>query len=109
MTKYPFVSGLLLGAGVGGHALRLVELSAAPVDGQLGRYFVAISAILLYGTASVLAGLGYHAGLWIAIIGPLIGVSAVLLLGGRVDSFQLALGVFQVIGAVVSAWLLWRA
>jgi hypothetical protein len=121
-----FVSGLLFGAGVGGHVLRLVELSKkedeeyfptedrklwrikAPED-KRGRYFVAISAILLYGLASALAGFGVSAGLWIAIIGPMVGVSAVLILGGKVDRFQIALGVFQVIGAIVSAVALWRA
>jgi hypothetical protein len=105
-----FVSGLLFGAGVGGHVLRLVELSQdpAPFHEKRGRYFVAISAIVLYSIASILTGLGYSAGLWIAIIGPLVGVSAVLILGGKVDRFQIALGVFQAVGAVVSAVALWE-
>ena len=105
---YFFAAGLLLGAGVGGHALRLVVLSQdnEPDAQQRGRYAVAIAGMVLYGFAALLASLQHPLGLVITIVGPGVGVGAVLVLGAKVDRFQVVLGVFQLAAAVVSLGML---
>lgn len=110
-----FVTGLLVGAGVDGHALRIVTLreDGVPDGGQRGRYFVAISAIIFYSVSALLVGAGsvVHpyvpvAGLVLSIVGPFIGVSSVLLLKQKVDLFQGVLGVPQFIAVFAAAWVL---
>lgn len=106
-----FIAGSLLCAGVGGHALRLVTLRGALFAPEnRGRVFIAVSAIVIYGLATVLVLLGLTAGYWLALIFPFVGVSAVLLLGKRahIDLFQVVLGVFQFLAAGLSAWMLFH-
>ena len=99
------VSGLLIGAGVCGHALRLVTLGFA--DGFTARHAVAGFAVLLYAVAGALAGGRHRAGLWIAILGPVCGLTAVTLSpNAQVDAFQLTLGVPQMLALVLAAYLL---
>lgn len=100
-STYAFLAGLLLGAGVGGHALRLTEtpLPAARRD-------IAVAAVVLYGVAAIGAATQNPAGPLIAVVGPAIGVSAVLLTGYKIDRFQAVLGVFQALAAAIGAWLL---
>ena len=102
------IFGLLVGAGVCGHALRIVTLREDMIrdDQQRGRYFVALSAIVFYSVSAVLVGLGWTTGLVLSVVGPFIGITAVLLLKQKVDTFQKVLGVFQLIPVVMSAKLL---
>lgn len=106
-----FLSGLLVGAGVGGHALRIVVLREDPTpdEQQRGRYFVAISAVIFYSISAVLVGVGpllhpyvTFAGLVLSVVGPFIGVSAVLLLKQKIDLFQKVLGVPQFLAVLVA-------
>jgi hypothetical protein len=108
LEAHGFISGLLFGAGVGGHALRLVMLvqDGLPFQQQRGRYFVAISAIVFYSIAFILVALGWKSGLVLSIVGPLIGVSAVLLLKQKIDLFQIVLGVFQLVAVIGAIALL---
>jgi hypothetical protein len=106
------VSGLLFGAGVAGHALRLVVLGAfgdpgaPPAD---GRHAVAAVAIALYGLALALTLARRRAGLWIAVLGPFVGATAVLVLpSASIDAFQVVLGVPQFVAAGIGLWLLRR-
>jgi hypothetical protein len=98
-----FVAGLLIGAGVGGHALRLVTLGL----GEIGpRHAVAGFAILLYGIAGTLVYLRRPAGLWIAILGPVGGITAVTLSpNANIDLFQVVLGIPQMIALALSIYL----
>lgn len=98
--------GLLLGAGVGGHALRLVTL-----EGDIGaRHLVAGFACLLYGTAAALTWAEKRSGLWISILGPVGGVTAVLLApGANIDTFQIVLGVPQALATLLAVWVLLKA
>lgn len=114
------IAGILIGAGVGGHVLRLVvlydeyqfhaDVAAAfgmPATTSVkGRALVALAAVALYSVAAVLVMLGQDAGLWVALGGPLVGLAAVLALHAQVDSFQRALGVFQAIASVLAAYML---
>lgn len=95
--------GLLLGAGVGGHALRLVTL-----EGGIGpRHLVAGFACLLYGTAGALTWAEKKSGLWVSILGPVGGVTAVLLApGASIDTFQIVLGIPQAVATLLAIWLL---
>ncbi len=98
------VAGLLLGAGAGGHALRLVTL----VDQPLGaRHAVAGFAVALYALAGLLALARRREGLWIAILGPVGGVTAVTLApNAHIDLFQIVLGVPQMAALALAAWVL---
>lgn len=98
------IAGLLLGAGVGGHALRLVTLAGTPLGARHG---VAAFAVLLYGVAGVLALFRRREGLWIAILGPIGGVTAVTLApAAHIDTFQLVLGVPQMLALALSVHVL---
>jgi hypothetical protein len=116
---YGFISGLLVGAGVGGHALRLVTLNPEEyvvLDGHLSnadarkaertRRFIAWSAIVIYGVGSVLCAFQNVGGPIIAIVFPFVGVTAVLVTGHKLDMFQIVLGVFQALAAVLSVAVL---
>jgi len=99
-------SGLLLGAGVGGHALRLVTLEFTDIG---PRHAVAGLACLLYAVAGGLTWAEKKAGLWISILGPLGGVTAVLLApNSSIDTFQIVLGVPQAVAAALAIYLLWK-
>jgi hypothetical protein len=97
--------GLLVGAGVFGHALRLVTLDFHDPDDR-ARIAVASFAIGLYAVAAGLVLAGGPVGPMIAVGGPILGITAVVLSGGRVDMFQIVLGVPQVLAAVVAIVLL---
>ena len=101
-----FVAGLLAGAGVFGHALRLVILGT----GEIGaRHFVAGFAVLLYAVAAALAFTRHKAGLWVAILGPLGGITAVTLApSAHVDTFQVVLGIPQFVALGLSVYILSR-
>jgi hypothetical protein len=99
MLSYEFIAGLLFGAGVGGHALRLVTLDS--LKGP--RAFIAWSAMVIYGLGVALCLFEQAAGLYIAIVFPVVGVSAVLLTKNKVDAFQRVLGVFQLVALFASA------
>lgn len=100
------ISGLQLGAGVGGHALRLVTLHHEPLG---FRQVVATGALIIYGAAFGLTLRRHRAGLWIALIGPFVGVAAVVtVMSEPPDAFQVVLGIPQLIAQVLAAWLLWR-
>ena len=96
------ISGLLIGAGVFGHALRLVILE--PTWG--GRHNVAAFAIVLYSVSGILTLFRNKLGLYIAIIGPLGGITAVTALGKHIDLFQFVLGIPQFMAIFLSIWLL---
>jgi hypothetical protein len=98
------VTGLLVGAGVFGHALRLVILGT---DEFVGRHAVAGFAVLLYGVASAFAFFRHRAGLWIAVLGPVGGITAVTLSpNAHVDAFQIVLGVPQIMALALALYLL---
>ncbi len=98
------VTGLLIGAGIFGHALRLVILGA---DKFTPRHAVAGFALLLYGAAAILTYFEKRAGLWIAVLGPLGGITAITLArNAHIDLFQVVLGVPQMMALALSVYLL---
>jgi hypothetical protein len=99
-----FITGMMFGAGVFGHALRLVTLIGEPWG---ERNFVGIAGMVLYGAASILTWYKMKIGLWIAVIGPLIGLSFVAF-GHKthVDTFQIVLGIPQFLAIAVSIYML---
>jgi hypothetical protein len=101
------ITGLLVGAGVFGHALRLVTL--ASVEDMEGRRLVAVAGVILYGLASPLTLMRHQAGLWIAILGPFAGVAGVLVVGKFPDTFQIVLGIPQFLAIGLGLWLLARS
>lgn len=104
------VAGLLWGASVG-HVLRLLELGwtwSGPLNAWTGRDGVACAAVVIYAVSSVLAWLERREALWVSVLGPLGGLTAVILLPtAHVDAFQVVLGGIQAVALVISAWLLW--
>lgn len=106
----PFLSGLLvgllLGAGVFGHALRLVTIW--PIGARKGRAVVAVSACVVYALAALLCACESPVGYAIAVIGPVVGLSAVTLLPeADVDAFQVVLGVAQFVALGIALLLWW--
>lgn len=100
------IAGLLFGAGVGGHVLRLVTLRGV-ASTPMPRVLVAAAGVLLYALAGVLVLVGATSGYVIAAVGPLVGLTAVVLLPKTdVDAFQIALGVFQIVAGALSGWVL---
>jgi hypothetical protein len=103
-------AALLFAASVG-HALRLVQLGwtlSGPGRPLVGRDWVAISAIVLYGAFAAIVWGEKRWGLWVAVVGPLMGVSSVLILpAAQIDLFQVVLGIVQFVGIATAAWLLW--
>lgn len=99
---YGVLAGLLTGAGVGGHSLRLVTLEGSANE----RKWVAWSGIVLYAVASAAALFQHSLGCWISILGPVVGITAVLVTGNKIDRFQIVLGVFQALAAIVAGALL---
>ena len=107
-----FVAGVLFAGGVGGHFLRLVMIREYPSDDDKGRKFVAWSAVALYTCATLLVLLGIwtqttrilQSGYFVAIVGPMIGLSAVVLLRKKVDLFQKMLGLFQIAALVLAGF-----
>lgn len=100
-----FVAGLLLGAGVCGHALRLVVLEFNTIG---PRHYVAGFAILLYLVAGILVLYKQKTGLWITILGPIGGITAVSLSpNAHIDLFQIVLGIPQFLAIGIAIYLLW--
>ena len=103
-------AALLFAASVG-HALRLVDLGwtlHGPGRDLTGRDYVAIAAIIGYGVVSVPVWLERKIWLWVSIIGPFVGLSAVILIPGATpDLFQVVLGIIQFVGMFMAIWLLW--
>jgi hypothetical protein len=99
-----FTAGLLLGAGVFGHALRLVTLA----DTEVGpRHYVAGFAVLLYLVAALLVFFKNKLGLLISILGPLGGITAVSLSpNAQIDLFQIVLGIPQFLAIGCAFYLL---
>lgn len=98
------VTGLLLGAGAFGHALRIVVLDNSAYS---DRHTVAIAAVVIYLTASILTFFKNKIGLYIAIIGPLMGITAVTLSPkAQIDLFQMVLGIPQFLAIFLSIVLL---
>jgi len=101
-----FIAGILIGAGVGGHALRLQILG---FETWTGRHTVAAAAVFLYLVAGILVYLKKPLGLWITILGPLIGITAVTLSpNAQIDGFQMVLGVPQFLALGLSVYLLFK-
>lgn len=97
-------AGLLLGAGAAGHALRLVTLAGTPPG---ARHAVAGFAVGLYTLAGILTLLRRREGLWIAILGPVGGITAVTLApNAHIDLFQIVLGIPQMAALALAARLL---
>lgn len=99
-----FVAGLLIGAGLFGHALRLVILGTEIIT---PRHYVAGFAVLLYLIAGLLVYFRKKSGLYIAILGPVGGITAVSLSpNAHIDTFQVVLGIPQMLAAVLSVYIL---
>lgn len=99
------ITGLLIGAGVFGHALRLQVLGFDAA--WTGRHTVATSAVILYLVSGILTYFKKPLGLWIAIIGPLMGITAVTISpNASIDGFQLVLGIPQFLAIFLSIYLL---
>ena len=95
--------GLLIGAGVFGHALRLVILEGD----WAARHNVAGFAVLLYGVAALFTYLRHKLGLYITILGPLGGMTAVTLApNASIDTFQFVLGIPQFMAIFLAAYIL---
>ena len=99
-----FTAGLLLAAGVFGHALRLVILG---MDNIGPRHYVAGFAVLLYLVTAILVFAKNKIGLWITILGPLGGITAVSLSpNAQIDLFQIVLGIPQFLAIGCAFYLL---
>ena len=111
---YAFLAGLLLGAGVFGHALRIVTLKTyrgLPFDSEefrrdTNRMAIAVAAIVLYSMAGMFATFDSPVACYIAIGGPVLGVTGVLVTGAKIDTFQLVLGIPQVFAAITAILIL---
>lgn len=101
---YMFLAGNLFGSGMGGHALRLTDLitKKVPFAEQKTRYVVAVGALFIYGLGTVLALFQNHYALLIAMGGPILGVSTVLISGKKLDPFQTVLGLPQLVSFVIA-------
>jgi hypothetical protein len=99
-----FVAGLLIGAGVFGHALRLVILESNEIT---PRHYVAGFAVLLYSVSGLLTYFRKKSGLYIAILGPVGGITAVSLApNAQIDTFQIVLGIPQMLAVVMAIYIL---
>ena len=98
------IAGLLIGAGLFGHALRLVILG---MDSISPRHYVAGFAVLLYLIAGLLVYCRKKIGLFIAILGPVGGITTVALSrNAHIDTFQIVLGIPQMLALVLSVYIL---
>jgi hypothetical protein len=94
---YGLIAGLLFGSGVGGHALRILTTTDPT------RLFIAYAAMVIYFGGGVFCLMPNPiAGLVIAVLFPIVGVTAVIVTGHKVDKFQIVLGIPQVVAAVLS-------
>ena len=99
-----FTAGLLLAAGVFGHALRLVVLIMERVG---PRHYVACFAIILYLITAILVFFKNKIGLWLTILGPLGGITAVSLSpNAHIDLFQIVLDIPQFLAIGCAVYLL---
>ena len=95
-----FTAGVLFGAGVGGHCLRLLDTACGSA-----RQYVAAIAVLVYALATALTACHSSWGLVLAMGGPPVGLTLVLATHNTVDRFQVVLGVFQLAAAVSAGFL----
>ena len=83
----------MLGVAIA-HGLRFVAL-----DDPLNRQIVAVGGLVIYSIAGLLAAVGKEWALLtaqaIAVVFPIVGVSAVLITGASVDQWQLTVGLTQ--------------
>ena len=101
-----FISGILIGAGCFGHALRLVILG---MDALTPRHYVAGFAVLLYLIAGLLVYFRKKIGLYITILGPIGGITAVTLSpNAHIDTFQIVLGIPQMLAVILSVYILYN-
>ncbi len=107
MNAPQFVLWLILVlAGVCGHFFRLMTLDW---HSESGRVVIASAALVIYWYAAWQMLMGRNRALWIAMLGPLVGLAAVWLIpGARVDSFQIQLGAIQLVGSALAAWIRWK-
>jgi hypothetical protein len=98
------VLGLLIGANLGGHILRLTLLGFSPIT---PRHYIPIFALGLYFVAAVLVFLKQKAGLWIALLAPLIGLIIISIVPNlHLEPFQVAMGVIEFPAMLCAAYLL---
>lgn len=91
-----FIAGILFGAGVCGHALRLLQ-------GETGtRRFIVITSLFTYTLGTLLCLAGSLVGVWMAIILPLIAVIVITSSTEKPDPFQVVLGAFLIANAVLA-------
>jgi hypothetical protein len=113
----PIIGGALLGIGwmhlVRYHGATSKYLSALFRGDPPERQKIALAGFVLYTLAGLLCSLPWFVpqafGLGIAVVGPLIGVTAVLATGHRIDHYQGAVGVFQFVTllAAVTQIVIW--
>jgi hypothetical protein len=98
------VVGLLLGAGVCGHLLRLVTLGWPHVLVPAARFHIAFFAIMIYGIATLLVLQGNVIGHLMTLCFPFVGLTAVMITKQKVDIFQIVLGIFQLLASLISLY-----
>jgi len=97
--------GLMAGI-VQAHAVQPIAALTGAVEWRT-KFFIAIAGALLYTASLIGLILGRTWGLWIAVFGPLVGLSAVLAGTAltttiRPDAFQVVGGVLQLVAMVVA-------
>lgn len=78
------------------------------LDDPLNRQVVAAGGIAIYALVAILVALGMRLGYWLAVAFPVVGLTLVLATGGRVDNWQLAVGITQFSAVVYAVFVLLR-
>ncbi len=98
------ILGLLIGANFGGHILRLTLLGFSVIT---ARHYIPLFALGLYFVAAVLVFMKRKAGLWIALLAPLIGLIVISVVSHlHLEAFQVAMGVIEFPAMLCAAYLL---
>ncbi len=98
------ILGLLIGANLGGHVLRLTLLGFSTIT---QRHYIPLFALVLYGVAAVLVFLKRKAGLWIALLAPLVGLLIISIVPNlHLEPFQVAMGLIEFPAILCAAYLL---
>lgn len=98
------VLGLLIGANLGGHVLRLTLLGFSAIT---PRHYIPIFALVLYFVAAVLVFLKQKVGLWIALLAPFVGLIIISIVPNlHLEPFQVAMGVIEFPAVLCAAYLL---
>lgn len=109
--RWGLLAGLMAGV-VQSHAVQPVAALTGALEWQ-GKTWVSVAGAVLYGVALALLLLRKRAGLWVAVLGPPAGFTAVLLgvlavhLGW--SSGPMRVDAFQVVGGVPQLAALWLA